>query len=790
MSLKTSPWPGLFGGVSQQIAALRHPTQCTEQDNAFATLTRGLFKRPGTKHVATLPLTHEGNSLTGSAGNIAVHDMPDGRQLLIGNGAAMVFTAEGVPEQVAFEGSALAYLAAGNPQKDFRCVSVGDATFVVNRTKVTAMGPVVGAENPVNVAYINVRTAAADVTYKAVVDSNVVQFNSGNAPSNLGIATNLRNQLGAVLTPGMGYTIYIIPHTNIVKVVAPVGTTIDVQVSDGWGNTGLQNLAKGVQRYADLPARFEAGYVVTIMGSAEAPSDPYYVEWDDTKGNWVETHKPTLDVALQASTLPHHLVPNNLSGGWTLKACPWAERLVGDDSTNPKPSFVGRRINHLFFYRNRLGLLSGDSLVMSRAGNYFNFWGASATQVVASDPIDLASPSKDVTTLEWTCEVNKQLQVWGGTKQQFELVTGSVLTPQDARLAETTTFDYEPDVSPVEVGNRTMFIDTVASCARVYLYKVSGDTVTNTADEITQHVPSYISAPVRRVAVSTTVKAALVLPTTGNKVYLYKYDLDEQERQTQKAWQRITFPATHRALHARWEKETIRVLFHVLEPGDPVGGGRYVVATLVFPDLEAPDLSAGISLRLDNRVLGTFVSTTGATSTVTVPYLSAAPLVVLRCVSGMEPVVLTPSAVTADPGNYRTLLTLPGNLNGADLWVGRPFEMVYTPSEPFLLDSNGVPIQEARVKLKRVLFRYEDTGWFTVEVKPKLRQSYHYPMSGRVVGVPGQGATKLGLSSGDFPVPVHADSAGTLIRITSDSYLPVTIPYAEWVGNVTMKASR
>ena len=45
-------------------------------------------------------------------------------------------------------------------------------------------------------------------------------------------------------------------------------------------------------------------------------------------------------------------------------------REVGDDTSNPFPTFVGTTIQEMFFHRNRLGMISGEQIVMSKPGQY------------------------------------------------------------------------------------------------------------------------------------------------------------------------------------------------------------------------------------------------------------------------------------------------------------------------------------------------------------------------------------------------------------------------------------
>ena len=58
----------------------------------------------------------------------------------------------------------------------------------------------------------------------------------------------------------------------------------------------------------------------------------------------------------------------------------WEPRLVGDETTNPRPSFApnsddetdARPINKVLFYRNRLVFLSDENVIMSRSSDFFN----------------------------------------------------------------------------------------------------------------------------------------------------------------------------------------------------------------------------------------------------------------------------------------------------------------------------------------------------------------------------------------------------------------------------------
>jgi hypothetical protein len=790
MTLVTRSIPGLFGGVSQQIPAMRHPTQCSEQDNGLATLVDGLYKRPGSKHLAVLPLTGPGGqNVSGSFGAASAHVIEHGGslyQLVLVNGNMVLYSiATGAAQTVSFP-AGFAYLNTADPENDFRCVTVADYTFIVNLSKTVAMKSTTAAANPTGVAYVNVKTAVPNADYSVTIDATTTTVNAGGTPTSGSIATALRN---ALATAHPTFTFYVVPGTNIVKVSKPAATFV-CTASDTWGNQAIQAIHNGVDTFSQLPPRFEPGYTMTIHGSADSPDDAYFVKW--TGDRWQETVKPGLTTTLDETTMPHQLRPDG-AGGWVFEAITWANRLVGDDETNPVPSFVGTKMRGAFFFRNRLGFLAADTLVLSRAGSYFNFFASTATQVLDTDPIDLGATAEQVETLDWAVPYNQTLVVWASSKQQFVLTAGDVLSPNTARLQPSTTFESYNGVRPAPLGNRILFASTVGSNTQVNLYRVSEDTVTNTAEDVSEHVPSYVPAQPRQLIASTTLKMAVVVPRGASKeLYLLKYEVDTRDQLTQRAWQKVIFNTTDtvRIICAHWASRKLYLLKHVITADDPVAGGRFVLESIDFEE-KAEDANVGFGLRLDNRTLATPASFDGTNTLIDVPGMHPhAELVMLSCAAGAEPVLLTVVGAVTDTVNLRTRVTVAGNHMADTVWAGRKFNFRYVFTEVFMRDGESLPILEASVKLVRMVVRYVTTGWFKAKVTPLLRSTYEYPFSGRTVGMPGQGVQQLAVSTGTFAIPVNAKASNCEVVIETDSYLPCKFPFAEWVGDVTMKARR
>ena len=141
------------------------------------------------------------------------------------------------------------------------------------------------------------------------------------------------------------------------------------------------------------------------------------------EGQWEETVEAGIQFKFDYSTMPHVLIRQadgnfrfarvdgdtyTISGtDYTLPK--WGERTVGDLDSAPNPSFIGSKINNVFFFRNRLGFLADDNVVLSRAAEFFNFFPETVLSVIDSEPIDVAASHTKVAILRTAVTVEQEL---------------------------------------------------------------------------------------------------------------------------------------------------------------------------------------------------------------------------------------------------------------------------------------------------------------------------------------------------------------------------------------------
>jgi hypothetical protein len=791
MSILSRAIPGLFGGASQQIPAMRHPTQGEEQENALSTAVDGLYKRPGSSFVTQLGNEWASGSSESLIGNVHCHVVDRG----VGKRWIITFRSDSVTVHNMDTGASEvvnsidllgapaafpAYLTASNPQTAFRCLTVADTTLVVNTTKTVTSQNGDASAAPTGEVYVYVRSAVPLHTYTINLNGSTASHTSANPTTVKAITDALITQLNLIAGTVASQVTGVNGLIKIVKAAA------EVSVTDTFGNTTMTAITAtdGVQKFSDLPPSFVADYRIKITG-ASTNEDPYFVEWKDKQ--WKECRAYGVATGFVDSTMPYRLYRG--TSEWFIQPVPWVKRLVGDETTNPFPSFTGRAIRNLFFLRNRLGFLTTDSVVLGRPGDFFNLFATTATAVLDSDPIDLGGNAEAIESLDYAIPMGNQLIVWAAKNQQFSLVSGDVLSPETARLVPVTAFATSTSASPKQLGSRILYPATVNGYTQLNMYRVANDSVTNKSEEVTGHVPAYIPPDPRSLEVSEAARIAVVVPQNkANALYVFKYE-DDGEKLTQKAWQKFTFAGG--IVKAHWSGQ---LLYLVVENRASTSAlGHTLSLEVIDFDTTAKDLVQSFSLKLDRKKVSVGATATGVDGEVFVTYPgpNVEGMKVYRWASGMPVELPIISKVVNAGATASVTYRVRSPATTGFYAVGMPYTFKYTFTEVFMRDGEGLPIMDAKLFLMKMLTRYVDTGYFKATVKTRAQGEYTYTYDGQGVGLVNQFlSTTPTLTTGIFNIPVHADAAGTVITITSPSVTPCRFPYAEWRGNLTMKSQR
>ena len=231
-------------------------------------------------------------------------------------------------------------------------------------------------------------------------------------------------------------------------------------------------LTDSVLDIADLPTQCRHGYVVKVANS-DSDEDDYYVKFigkygADGDGVWQECAKPGAEVEYDKTTLPIQLA-RQTDGSFVIDHIDWDQCKSGDttvNGTNPRASFVGKTVNKLLFFRNRLAILSDENVILSRPGDFTNFWAVSAIAASPKDHIDVSCSSEYPAVLYDGIQINTGLVLF--TKnQQFMLTTDSdVLSPLTVKMNFISSFNFNSKTNPFSLGTTIGFLDNAGKHTR------------------------------------------------------------------------------------------------------------------------------------------------------------------------------------------------------------------------------------------------------------------------------------------------------------------------------------
>ena len=255
-----------------------------------------------------------------------------------------------------------------------------------------------------------------------------------------------------------------------------------------------------------------------------------------------------------ASTMPHALV-NNLDGTFTFKRLDettataddtdnyWKPREVGDKITNPFPSFINKNIQKIFFHRNLLGLIANEQVVLSRPGDYFNFFVVSAITTSYDNPIDITVSDIKPAFVNHVLPQNKGVMMFSDNAQFILFTESDIFSPKTARLKKVASYECDNSLQPVDIGTSAMFTSNVSAYTRVYEAAILDDDVPPKIVEQTRVVPEYIPKTVTMSANSTALGVVTFGEKNSSELYQYKY-FNSGERREQSAWYSWTLTGT------------------------------------------------------------------------------------------------------------------------------------------------------------------------------------------------------------------------------------------------------
>lgn len=579
------------------------------------------------------------------------------------------------------------------------------------------------------------------------------------------------------------------------------------------GAGAVQAIIRQVESLSDLPTEGFHGKKIIVDSDPEIGSPVTYyqfeVEAPDTSNNnagpgiWRECPGFGVRTTIDASTMPHGLTRkvDDSSGTVTGTAyqiyfefdeIDWGDRTVGDDDSAPTPSFVStldangaidesRSIQHMFFYRNRLGFLSDDRVIMSETGEFFNFWRTTAEQLVTSDPIDVRVNSRKVRVLDDTFE--SQGRLFLRSEDVIFEVEDSDLPLSAETIQIRPRIDTHTDrlAEPVVLENTVLVTDRLQRFTQVSeLFIVERDRLS--AALITSEVTDFIVPRIQHITKSSSVGMICMVPEARDiqvpspRLYMHSYFWSGRNK-IQSAWWTIDFAENDTVRHAEFFEDT---LYLVMERAGKVYFNKI---TFDMPKQESESWEILCDDRIPLSELD--ISESGGDSTITAPWPvdeSYTYYIVFDGTTGgydkgervnpQDPGVdIVPDAANGEIVVEGVDITADSGFLGVR--YNREFEFDEFRPKTQAPNSGRIALSNAEVTIHELILDYKNTIEFKVE--NGNRRTYTQTFTTY------DGSGDPALETGTRRFPIHGDASRTSISIKNTSPRPSILTSGEIV---------
>lgn len=583
-------------GISQQPAAVRLDGQCTDMVNMVPDVVNGTQSRMGSVHIAKL--------LDSGSDNMATHHYRrgDGDEeyffVLKKGSLPEIFDKQGRRCNVTTRDAPLDYLKeVVNPREDVQFMTIADVTFMLNRRKVVKTRP---ARSPKigNTALVFSAYGQYGTTYRIKINNvTAAEYRTANGGEASDISTirteRIARELYEKLLDWEGAADYKFSRDENVITIRTVDGSTDFTVStnDGAKGQDLVAIKYKVTSTDLLPSRAPAGYKVQVWPTGSKPESRYWLEAEKKEGSlvtWKETIAADVLLGFDKATMPYLIERTDIIDGiaqFTIRQGDWEDRKVGDDLTNPMPSFIDKEnpqtIGGMFMVQNRLCVTAGEAVIATRTSAFFDFFRYSAVASVATDPFDVFSDASEVYQLKHAVTLDGATVLFAD-RSQFTIPGDKVLEKSNIVLQPATTFEVDNRVPPVATGESVMFATSEGAYSGIREFYTDSYSDTKKAQAITSHVNKLIQGNITHMVASTNINRLLVITDKDpNIVYCYDWLWQGTDR-VQSAWHKWVWPKdtlirsmfySSEALYLLVERGNTGVYLEVMDMGDALTYG-------------------------------------------------------------------------------------------------------------------------------------------------------------------------------------------------------------------------
>lgn len=626
--------------------------------------------------------------------------------------------------------------------------------------------------------------SASDTEYQKKVNDRVNAYNSaatawiGQAADDItpqNIATKLAASLVAAGLTGVSVESSTVVITN--PQVASISS------DDGGDDSLIHAVAQEVTAAELVSVVHWVGKVVKVRPKRSAGDDAFYLEAvakDEGATGWASVYwrecagtvtQPTSAFVLATVVNETLYMASTAAGLKALTGLADVPELkpsgVGDDITAPVPYFLGKRIDYLGVFQDRLVIGCDAVLLYSRPGDYFNWFRQSVLTILDDDPVEQFALGSEDDRITSSATYDRN-EVYFGDRYWYSVSGLQPLTPKSNGVVKLREEPNSNTVIPRASENLVFYCkqggDDIAGEKRTKLYQIQAGLLADSPEgnDVSGQLDRYLEGDGLDILAFTS-PATVLLRTTASRHRLYTYAYLDAEQGGQRlfdAWSKWEWHEKTGALVAV-SRHGNDLLAYMVRAG---AGSTWVACERFTLDSALSHRPYADSLRpLATAGAGYFQPGTGLDDA--------------GCVA-IGRGVARQFVGTA----YRNVSDFLAAYGTANAWVGIGYTALLTPTNPYRKGYDGRSITSGRLTLSRVDVQVADTGGMLITVSSHGRTQVSREFNGRRLGDPSNMVGKQPIITTAVQGLIAREIRDCAYTLSSLRWLPMTVTGIDWTG--------
>lgn len=429
---------------------------------------------------------------------------------------------------------------------------------------------------------------------------------------------------------------------------------------------------------------------------------------------------------------------------------------AGDLDSSPIPEFFGRTITHMRMFQDRLMIIAGSTVFMSKSGDYFNFFRKSVLTVADDDPIEVFAQGTEDDVITGGVQHDRNV-ILCGQRYQYIVPGRENMTPRNPYVGVQATYEDANLAAHAVAGSLLFFCQRREE--RLTLQQMSPGSVADRLDafDVSSQLDGYLTGSPRQIVAMTAPGVVFVRTAElSNGFYVYSYlDANDQSERLFDSWSRWVFDSSLGALLGITQDESGLLAITVRET------------------------ATGPALVLDRFVRETAPSTHPYLDS-QVPYLNSVHTGGAACVAYSAGSVRHLLGGTIDEIPQ---LTARYPTESAYLVAGTLYDSTVTLTSPYIRDNKDRIILDAKLTISKLTIAMSNSAAQLTELSFDLGKTWKIVKSWIYRPVGGwELSTQKVAEEASITVPVMKENKAYRARISSRSWLPLTISVVEWAG--------